>query len=51
LTEFGEEQDEYFSRVQDTEIRFYLLQLKERMLRSIREDPPVRPDDWQPSVN
>jgi len=50
ITSYGPNFDEFFSRVRDTEIQFYLPELKERMLRVIQEHPPTRPDDWQPPV-
>ena len=45
---FGSEEDEFFSRVKDTEIHYYLPELKEKMLRTIGQHPPLHPDDWQP---
>jgi len=48
---FDDEIDEFFSREKDTEVQYYLPALKERMLRTIREHPPVHPDDWQPPKN
>lgn len=49
LTEYDDEMDEFFSRVEDTEIQYYVPELKERMLRSIRQYPIPHPDDWEPS--
>jgi hypothetical protein len=40
--------DEFFSRVEDKEVYEYMPELKERMLKSIRENPPAHRDDWQP---
>jgi hypothetical protein len=48
---FDDEIDAFFCREKDTEIQQYLPQLKERMLRTIREHPPAHPDDWQPSLS
>jgi hypothetical protein len=49
---FSEEVDEFFSREVDTEIQYYLPELKERLLNLTREFPPAHPDDWvPPAVN
>ena len=36
------------TRVKDTEVYHYIPELKERMLRAIKEDPPLHPDDCSP---
>ena len=48
LDAYSPEMDEFFSRVRDTEILHYLPTLKERMLRVLKEHPPVHLDDWEP---
>ena len=45
---FSPEVDEFFSRERDTEIHYLLPRLKDRLLKSIQEHPPIHPDDWQP---
>ena len=49
IKEYGPQIDEFFSRVEDKEIQYYVPELKERILRAIRHDPPAHPDDWEPS--
>jgi hypothetical protein len=48
ITDFSPQMDEFFSRVEDKEVNEYMPELKERMLKSIRENPPAHRDDWQP---
>jgi hypothetical protein len=50
IKDYDETMDEYFSRVEDTEVLRYVPALKNRMERVIGEDPPVRPDDWEPML-
>ena len=45
---YNEDLDEFFSRERDTEVWYLLPRLKERMLNSLRDFPPPRPDDWRP---
>ena len=47
---FSSEVDRFFSREKDTEVRYYVPELKRRMLRAVEENPPVRPDDWEPDA-
>jgi hypothetical protein len=41
--------DEFFSQEQDLEVQYLVPRLKERMLDSLRENPPAHPDDWKPT--
>jgi hypothetical protein len=41
--------DEFFSQEQDLEIQYLVPRLKERMLNSLKENPPAHPDDWNSS--
>ena len=45
---YNEDINEFFSKERDTEVWWLLPRLKERMLNSIRDFPPPRPDDWRP---
>ena len=45
---FNPKIDEFFSRERDTEVHYFLPQLKSRMLQAIQNNPPPHPDDWQP---
>lgn len=46
---YTDEVDEFFSRVRDTEILYYVPELKRRMIHSINQCPSSpRPDDWEP---
>ena len=47
LDTFTAEMDEFFSRERDTEILYYVPELKQRMLDVIRDHPPPHPDDWE----
>jgi hypothetical protein len=40
--------EEFFSREEDTEILYYVPELKQRMLSAIERSPPPHPDDWMP---
>jgi len=44
--DFNEEIDSFFSRVKDDGVHYLLPALKDRMLRTITEHPPKKPDDW-----
>jgi hypothetical protein len=48
LEGYSIETDEYYSRVRDTEVYYYIPELKKRILRSIELHPPLHPDDWMP---
>jgi len=45
---FTPEIEDFYARVRDTEVLHYVPELKERMLRVIRQHPPPHPDDWEP---
>jgi hypothetical protein len=45
--DFRPDVDEFFSKERDTEIHYLLPALKDRMLKVLRDDPPVHPDDWR----
>lgn len=45
---FDSDIDQYFSREKDTEIHYYVPELRRRMLSAIQENPPMHPDDWEP---
>jgi len=47
---FDSQVDSFFSHEKDTEIHYYVPELKRRMLRAIRDNPPPRPDDWEPDT-
>lgn len=44
--DFNQEIDSFFSREEDKGIQYLVPELKERMLRTISEHPPKKPDDW-----
>jgi len=47
---FDSQVDRFFSREKDTEVQFYVPELKRRMLRSLQDNPPPHPDDWEPEI-
>jgi hypothetical protein len=44
--DFNEDIDSFFSRVKDTGVHYLLPALKDRMVKTITENPPKKPDDW-----
>ena len=44
--DFNQEIDSFFSREEDKGIQYLVPELKERMLHTISEHPPKKPDDW-----
>ena len=49
LDTFTSEMDQFFSQERDTDILYYVPELKQRMLNVIRNHPPPRLDDWEPA--